>query len=267
MPRHRPGLAVLLSTVWTLAVVLVPSALQAQEAPATRPAPGVGLQPYKLVAITPPAAYEDESFAAFRKFLAEVAQRRIFAELERSVVARGFFWERDFAGTYDARRSAAENLAAAIRLERGSGAGWQWLADMVADASASPMPSRPGVVCAPGRPQFDAFEFDWLLEVTHSARTDWGYPRAGDAEVRAQPQARGQIVGKVGSHFVRLLAAEGGNDVADATGAAWVRVATPSGQSGFVAPGRIAPAYPPRLCYGKDALGRWSIAGFVGAGE
>jgi hypothetical protein len=267
MPRHRPGLAVLLCTVGMLAVALVPSALQAQEAPAARPAAGGALQSYKLVAITLPAAYEDKSFAAFRKLLADVAQRRIFAELERSVGARGFFWERDFAGTYDARRSAAENLAAAIGLERGSGAGWQWLADLAADASASPMPSRPGVVCAPGRPQFDAFEFDWLLEVTHSARTDWGYPRTGDAEVRAQPQARGPIVDRVGSHFVRLLTAEGGNDGADATGAAWVRVATPAGRSGFVAPGRIAPAYPPRLCYAKDALGRWSIAGFVGAGE
>jgi hypothetical protein len=246
-----------------LAGAFVPHALTAQET--TAPSAGLGaVQPYKLVAVKPPENYADASYAAFRKELAELAQRRIYAELTRIVVTGGFFWERDFAGAYDAKRSATENLAAAIGLERGSGGGWQWLADTAADGGASPMPSRPGVLCAPGQPQFEAFEFDWLLEVTRSAATDWGYPRTGGADVRAQAREKSAVVETIGSHFVRLLTVPSKEAEPHRT---WARVATPAGRTGFVAPGVIAAAYPARLCYAKDTLGRWRIVGFVGAGD
>jgi hypothetical protein len=126
------------------------------------------------------------------------------------------------------------------------------------------MPSRPGVVCAPPLPEFDAYEFSKLIETTGSARSDWGYARSGGAQVRAAPRERSAVVAKVGLHFVRILAVEGKNDSPDAARSAWIRVATPAGKSGFVAPGALAPAFPPRLCYAKDVVGRWRIAGFIG---
>lgn len=265
---HRPRLlpVAVFCAAATFAAGLAPSAASAQAAP-TAPAAADAAQPYRPVAVKLPEAQGEQSFTAFRKELADVARGRIFAELARIVVTPGFFWERDFGGDFDPKRSAAENLAAAIGLERNNGAGWRTLAGFAAEAGATAMLSRPGVICAPPRPAFDAFEFDRLVEFTHSARTDWGYARGGSAEVRAEPRDRSAIVEKIGLHFVRILGFEAKDDDADAARTAWARVATPSGKTGFVAPGKLASAYPPRLCYTKDAIGRWRIAGFVGAGD
>jgi hypothetical protein len=240
-----------------LASGLAPSSLPAQT-PADAPAP------YPAVALKLPEEHADGSFAAFRKELADVARTRIFAELARIVVTPGFFWERDFEGAFDPKRSAAENFAAAIGLERNNGAGWRSLAHYAAEAGADRMPSRPGVICAPPQPIFDAYDFSRLLESTQTARADWGYARAGSAEVRAAARERSAVVAKIGLHFVRILAVESKDGGPEAARTAWARVATPAGKTGFVAPGTLAPAYPPRLCYAKDAVGRWRIAGFIG---
>jgi hypothetical protein len=257
-------LAAMVPAAAALAIGLMSSSAQS---PPAAPAEAEVPTPYQPVAIKLAEPYGDTSFATFRQELADVAQRRIFANLERMVVTPGFFWERDFGAAYDAKRSAGENLAAAIGLEHNDGAGWQWLADIAAEAGATPMPSRPGVVCAPAPPLFDAFEFDRLLESTHSARRAWVFPRAGSAEMRVQRHERSAIAGTIGLHFVRLLGFEPRGDDADAARTAWTRVAMPDGKTGYVAPGKLAALDPAQLCYVKDALGRWRVAGFVGAGD
>ena len=58
--------------------------------------------------------------------------------------------------TFDPRKPAVDNLAAAIALEQGNGAGWDTLAAFAAEATVEPLESRPGVVCAPARPAMTA---------------------------------------------------------------------------------------------------------------
>src|ERR1700693_720816 len=83
----------------------------------------VATKPYQPVPVQLPAEPADPSFAAFRTELAAIARNRVFASLARYVVPRGFFWDGDFANGFDPKKSSAENLAAAISLEHGSGAG------------------------------------------------------------------------------------------------------------------------------------------------
>jgi len=59
-----------------------------------------------------------------------------------------------------------DNLAAAIALEQANGAGWDALAAFAAEAAVEPLESRPGVVCAPARPNYDGVAFSRLLDVT-----------------------------------------------------------------------------------------------------
>src|SRR5579872_646648 len=89
--------------------------------------------PFDIVKVKVPPPLADPSFVAFRQHLAVVAKGRVFDELARNVAARGFFWDRDFGNGFNPKRTGAENLAAAIRLEQGSGAGWQMLADFAAE--------------------------------------------------------------------------------------------------------------------------------------
>ena len=253
----------LFSLVLTFAVAAALSAAPARAQPAKPSAP----EPYKAVAVTLPADSDDASLAAFRQELAAVAKGRVYSSLARLVASSGFFWDRDFGGTYDRRKPAVDNLATALRLEHNNGAGWSTLGAIAAERSAARLPGRPGVVCAPGKPDFDAFEFDRLLDATRTDGTDWTYPRADRAPVRGEPQQRSAVVATLGLHFVRMLGHTGKDNEPDALGTVWVQVATPAGKTGFVAPGTLTSLYVERLCYGKDPLGRWGIAGYVGAGD
>ena len=118
----------------------------------------------------PPPVPNDPGLAAFRQHLAAVARDRVFNELARSVVPQGFFWDRDFAESFDPKKTGVENLAAAIRLEQGAGLGWQMLAEFAAEPTATGTPAAPGVLCAPGRPSFEQEEFDRLLDATSAPR-------------------------------------------------------------------------------------------------
>ncbi len=47
----------------------------------------------------------------------------------------------------------------------------------------------------------------------------------------------------------------------------WTQVVTPSGKTGFASAQGLMALGAQRLCYRKDELGRWRIAGFVGAAD
>jgi hypothetical protein len=219
------------------------------------------------VVVQIPDAPSDPGFAAFRAEFAAVAKRRVYAELARLVVARGFFWERDFSHKLDPRRSGVENLAAAVGLEHGDGSGWTTLALFAAEASAAAIDGRPGVICGPARARFDDAEFNALIARTGSDAVDWAYPRAAALAVRASADMAGVVVETLGLHFVRLrrYAAKDGEPLPART--AWTHIATPAGRTGFVAPGTLLSPYAERLCYARDITGRWRITGFVGIGD
>ncbi|HXF89879.1 MAG TPA: SH3 domain-containing protein [Xanthobacteraceae bacterium] len=221
-------------------------------------------KPYAVVTVKLPAASGDASLDAFRAKVAAVAKRRVYAELAELVTPQGFFWDRDFDAEFVSRLPSVDNLAAALRLERRGGAGWNALARFVAEAGAEPLPGRPGILCAPGEPAFDNLAFDRLLDATASEARDWAYPRAENTPVRAAPEANAPVIDKLELVLVRVLDRSAATAKADAAESGWTRVATPAGKVGFVAPGTLRSLSPERLCYGKDVFGRWRIAGYVG---
>jgi hypothetical protein len=231
------------------------------------PPPANWRKPYQPVTVKLPAAPEDASFEKFRGELAAVAKGRVYAELERLVAVQGFFWDRDFNGGFERKRPAADNLAAAIKLERRDGMGWATLAAFAAETTAAPFTGRPAIVCAPGEASFDDFEFDHLVDDTRSKSRDWVYPRADKLAVHAAPRANAPVIDTLGLTLVRLLGYLAKDNEPDTLRAAWARIITPAGKAGFVAPSTLRSLSPERLCYGKDGFGRWQIAGFVGAGE
>ena len=233
------------------------AAAAAAEPPAQPP------RPYRAVAITLPAASADPALEAFRHALAAVAKDRVYAELERLVDPLGFFWERDFGHVFDARRPAVDNLAAAIGLEHADGSGWQTLAAFAAEPSIEPLVSRPGIVCAPAPPGYDGIAFARMLDEAHGAGLNWTYPRADRTPVHAAPRSGAAAVDTLGLHFVRRLGFDGRDGAAAAARSLWARIVTPAGRLGFVAPGTLMSLAPDRLCYGKDAVGRWRISGFI----
>jgi hypothetical protein len=219
-------------------------------------------KPYAVVAITRPAALVDPGFEAFRAELAAAAKSRRYVDLA-SLVAREFFWARDFAESFDTRRPAVDNLATAIRLEHGDGSGWQTLAQFAAEPTAEPLVSRSGVICAPAPPLYDGIAFARMLDETYGADFDWTYPRSDHTPVHASPEPGTAVVDTLGPHIVRRL---GFDHRAGALGSdrnRWARIVTPGGLVGFVDPGALVSVKPERLCYGKDAVGRWRITGFI----
>lgn len=272
--------AALISIAWLVVAALLfaaPVAAQAPRPPASKSPALPAQQPYTPVAVTIRAAPDDPALAAFRNELTAVAKRRVFAELAKLVVPRGLFWDRDFADGFDAKKSSAENFAAAIKLEQGQGTGWNTLMALAAEAVGGPVPARPGVVCAPAKPDFDEIEFDRLIAATRSQARDWATARAAGAELRAAPRPNAPVIEKLAMHLLRVAGDEAGENDPDAARQAvlrqdllrqaWARVIAPSGRVGFVAPATLLPLQSERLCYAKDITGRWRIAGYIGAGD
>ncbi len=196
-------------------------------------------KPYRVVAVTPAPTFNEPGFQSFRAELAEML---------------------DFDGEFDPLRSGAENLANAVKLERGAGSGWERLIALAMEARAAPSPSRPGVVCAPANPTFDDVEFARLLDTTGTNTRDWVYPRVPGLEARPAPSS--PIVERLGMHFVRLMR----DDAATASspgGSKLTRIVLPAGRIAFVATDAVRSLRTDRLCYGKDISGRWHIVGYV----
>jgi hypothetical protein len=224
-------------------------------------------KPYEPVAITRPAAFGGEGFAVFRAQLAAVAKRRLFANLEPLIDRQGFFLGRDFRNNFDPNKPALDNLAVAVALERDNGAGWQRLEELAADPAADPLASRPGVVCAPAVPNYDGVAYAQLLRTSYTSDTDWAYPRADETTVRAAPQSDAATVGKIGAVFVRLLGFEGTDSEPNPGRKQWARVALPDGKTGFVAPNSLMSLTAAQLCYTKDLVAGWRIAGYIARGN
>jgi hypothetical protein len=216
------------------------------------------IKPYPPVAITLAAPPDDDSFTRFRNELAAVAKARIYAALARLVRAQDFFSDRDPA--FDPRKPAVDNLALALALERNDGSGWTRLAAFATEAAVEPLESRPGVVCAPARPSYDGVAFARLLDVTYTAAHAWAYPLTPETKVQAAPQSDAALLATLGPYFIHRLGFES-TDEAGRT--RWARVATPEGKTGFVAPGVLRSLAAARLCYIKDPVGGWRIAGYV----
>jgi hypothetical protein len=270
---RRALLTLLLAGAATLPAVPLLAQAPAQHAPApapprAAPAPAIPAQaPYKTVAVTIAGMPRDPAFEALRKDLADIAKRRDRAALTQRVVPRDFFWERDFSGSFDPRRPAVDNLAAALTLEADDGSGWEALAAFAAEPSAGPLPGRPAVLCAPAIAQFDDEARGRLVDSTQSDVLDWHYPRSAGLQVRAAPQPNAAVVETLGLFFVRVLGFEDKDGDPDAARNAWARVATPSGKVGFAPPNSLLSPSADRLCYSREGTAPWRIVGYVGGGD
>jgi hypothetical protein len=258
---------------FTLCLAAQPTLPQAQR-PSTgaqaspKPAsPAADRTPYRPVAVTIPTVARDPTFETFRKELAGIAQRKDRSGLAGRVVGSDFFWERDFGGGFDPAKPGIDNLVAALGLDSDDGSGWEALAAFAAEPTAAPLPGRATVICTPAVPRYDESALEKLVEESQTDGLDWMYPRSAGVPVRATPQPRAAVIDTLGLALVRTLGFEGGDTNADPIRAAWVRVVTPSGKVGFVAPNTLLSPYTDRLCFAKDSGGAWKIAGYVGGGD
>jgi hypothetical protein len=231
----------------------------AQTAPA--PAP---IKPYQALAIAMPSPVNDPSYDAFRKQLADVAQRKDRNALARLVVSQGFFWEAENGDKADKTKPAIVNLEQAIGAFSGPQAsGWEVLAQAADDPTLEALPSRAGVMCGPAGPQIDGKAFEALVTQTGTDPGDWAFPVTPNLEVRSAGQPNAPVTERLGMHLIRVIAEPPPGNAAQ-TAPTFVRVVTPSGRTGFVAVEAISPIGFDQLCYIKDASG-WKIAGFAAA--
>jgi hypothetical protein len=244
-------------------------AAPARPAPApAAPAPALPAQkPYKAVAVALPAPVRDAALDALRKELADIAKRKDRAALAQRIVARDFFWERDFSGSFDPAKPSVDNLTAALTLDADDPSGWDALAAFAAEPSIAPLPGRTATVCAPAIPQFDEKARDQLLDSTATDGVEWNYPRTAGLQVRAAPQQNAAVIEALAVALVRVLGFEDKDGDADPVRHAWARVATPGGKAGFVAPNSLVSPYSDRLCYVKEGAGPWRIGGYIGGGD
>ena len=216
--------------------------------------------PYKSIAVTLPPRQSDASLDAFRKELGDIAKKKDRAALAAKVVTKGFFWQREDSNDADPKKSGIDNLAAALGLDAPDGTGWQGLATYAADPTATPLPEMKGVVCSPALPSFNEEEMEKVAQSTRTDPAEWAYPTANGVEVRAKPEPAAAVVEKLGMVMVRLLPEE------DPTSGDWLKLVTPSGKVGYAPAAALAPVGSDQLCYQKDNIGGWRIAGYVGAG-
>jgi hypothetical protein len=225
-----------------------------------KPPPMAAIKPYQPVAVTPPAPYSDPAFVAFRKQLADVAERKDRAALAKLVVAQGFFWMQD-KDLADKRKSGVANLASAIDLDAKDGSGWDTLAVAAGDPTGEPLPDRQNVICAPAEPTIDSKAFEALVQATQTPPPEWGYIAKDGVEVRDAAKPSAPVVDKLGVTLVRVLQDNAPPD--DPNQPAFLRVATPSGKAGFVPIEAVSNLFNDQICYAKDA-GGWKITGYFG---
>ncbi len=238
---------------------------QAQQPPqAQQPAPGQKVappKPYAPIAVTLPKPYVDPAFEAFRKQLGAIAARKDRGALAR-LVANDFFWMGEQGDKANKKKTGIDNLAAAIGLDAKDGPGWDMLVEVANETTLEPIPDRKGIMCAPANPSFDENAFEQLVKTTGTEAGDWGFPSKAGIEVRATAQPNAPVIDRLGLHLVRVIEDQ-------PTGAApqqaptSLRVVTPSGKTGFVAPDAISPLGNDQMCYRNDA-GAWKIAGYAG---
>ena len=254
-------------SLFIAALLAIAPLFGAGQSAAAQPVRSNAAIPYKPVGVTLLAAPSDPGLDALRKDLAALAKSKDRAKLSSHLVAQDFFWERDFSGGFDASRSPLDNLSAALGLDAEDGVGWDALAAFAAEPSVGPLPGRPASMCAPASVQFDDAARAKLIEDMHTDGIEWLYPRRAGLTVHAAPRGNAASVETLGLHFVHLLGFEDSKAESDPIRSAWMRVVTPAGKTGFLAPGSLLSPYTDRLCFAKAADGTWRIAGYVGGGD
>jgi hypothetical protein len=255
---------VLIATAFAIVLPSAPVMGQGQppaQAPVPMPAqpPAVTPGPYKPVPITLPTGLNDPSFDAFRRQLAQIAQKKDRRALEK-LVATSFFWIPEDTDMADKKKPGFDNLAKAIGLDGPDAAGWELLAAYAAETTAMADPQRKGVFCAPADPGFDDKAADELANATQTDASDWAFPVRDGIEVRSAAKPDAPVIDKLGLYLVRVLSDD---SPANAVMAAFVKVMTPSGKVGFVPIDAVLPIGGEQLCYIKEGTS-WKIAGFLG---
>ncbi|HWP26557.1 MAG TPA: hypothetical protein VNL39_09470 [Xanthobacteraceae bacterium] len=237
------------------------SVASAQQTP-PKPRPLAPVKPYKPVAVTLPTPINDPTFDNFRRRLADVAANKDIIELKSIVVEKGFFWKTEKGEKADQNKSGFDNLAAAVQLDAPDGSGWDHLGSYAFDPTAALVPALKDVICSPADPTFNDQEMDDLLRTTQTGIEEWGYPLVSGIEVRSARQPNAPVIDKLGMYFVRVLVDE---DEPNAPVGQFhmLRVALPSGKTGFLPAFVLAPLGNDQLCYRKEADG-WKIAGYIG---
>jgi hypothetical protein len=239
--------------------VFAPGQAQPQ-LPNLRPPPPPPIKPYQPVKVAPPTNFNDASFIAFRKQLADVAEHKDRAALAKLVVAQGFFWMQD-KDLADKSKPGIDNLAKAIDLDAKDGPGWTSLAGYAADPTGEPLPDHPNIVCGPAEPNIDAKAFEALIKATQTEPPEWGYPSSDGLDVRAAPKPDAPVIDKLGLVLVHVLPDSA--PPGDAGAPVFLHVATPSGKAGFVPLDAINSLVGDQMCYAKDG-GGWKITGYFG---
>ena len=231
---------------------------QAQPQQAQQPAPP---KPYKTVPVTLAQPYSDPSFDAFRKQLADIANRKDRAALGR-LIANNFFWMGEKGDKANKKKSGIDNLAAAIGLDAKDGSGWQTLGAAANENTLEPVPERKGIMCSPANPTFDEKVAEQVAKDTGTDPGDWGYPTKDGVDVHADAKADSPVIEKLGLHLVRVMPEEppAGSQPQDSP---FVRVVTPSGKVGYASEEFLSSLDSDQMCYVKDASG-WKIAGYAG---
>lgn len=232
----------------------VPGDAQSQQ-PGQTPPPAA-IKPYKAVAVSAPQPFKDASFEAFRRQLGAAAAKKDRRALA-AMVARNFFWLAEDGDKADKRKPGIDNLARAIGLDDRDAQGWEMLGAAAEDATATPSPDRKDTICAPGDPVFNGPELEALAKSTGTDEADWAYPNQAGLEVHSGPQPNTPVIEKIGMHFVRVLQDD------SAAQAPVVRIATPSGNTGYVPADALNPLGGDQICYSKEG-GAWKISGFIG---
>ena len=246
------------------AVVLVPAgaAAQGQQAPQLlplKPPPPPPIKPYTAVAAKPPSPYDDASFQAFRKQLADIAAKKDRAALAKLVVAKGFFWLQD-KDVADPKKAGIDNLAKATNLDAKDGSGWAIIGGFFNDPTAAEFPDRSGVICTPADPAIDAKAFQALADQTQTDPQEWGYAVKDGVAVHDAAKPDAPVIEKLGLNLLRVLP---DSTPPTGDGPPFLHVATPSGKTGFIVAEDLAPLGGDNICYTKDA-GSWKITGYLG---
>jgi hypothetical protein len=259
--RHPISRSIVFAAALLGAVSLAPVAAFAQQRPSQPPAPAP-VKPYKVVTVTAPAAMTDASFEAFRKQLAEIAKRKDRAALA-AVVAQDFFWETETGNKADKKKPGIDNLAAAIGLNAKEPVGWDVLLGHSGDPTASALTERKGTFCAPADPQFNEKDLEELIKATGTDPSEWAFPAGTGLEIRGEAKKDAPVIEKLGMAFIRVLPIAAPPPQGQVP---MLKVATPSGKTGFVSAEAVAPLGSDQICYVKDG-GNWKINGYIGGGE
>jgi hypothetical protein len=272
MRRHYLSIVVVLAAVAVLAAAKAVAAqsqflmfaasdqIQLAQQAAPQPRPLAPPKAYTAISVTLPAPAKDPSFDAFRKQLADIANRKDRAGLTKLVVAQGFFWDADSGDKADGKKASIDNLAAATGLD--SGDGWDAMAAAAQEPTLESYTDRKGVMCGPASPQYDEKALDEVTKATQTDISEWGFPSKAGIEVRSAAQPNASVVEKLGLALVRVMpepTPPGGNP----TVGPFLRIVTPAGKVGYVPADSISPLTSDQICYLKDG-NSWKIAGYVG---